>query len=152
VLLFGSYDLTIDDKNRVLIPSEIRKAIVPERDGEAFFLIVGINRRPWFYPERYYEELVFQQKPEITPGEDALAFDQMNFGMANKIPWDKQGRLVMPDKMLKRTEINKEVTLVGSRDHLELWNRADWAAREEELDQQRVEIALRAKQARQSPQ
>ncbi|MDB5301147.1 MAG: cell division protein MraZ [Phycisphaerales bacterium] len=151
LLLFGSYDLTIDDKNRMLIPAEIRKSIVPERDGEAFFLIVGINRKPWLYPERYYEELVFQQTPEITPGEEALAFDQMNFAMASKVEWDKQGRILVPDKTLKRTETSKEVTLAGARDHLELWNRADWAAREEELDRQRVEIALRAKQARQQP-
>jgi MraZ protein len=155
-LLYGSYELNLDDKNRLLIPSEIRKQLSPERDGEAFFLIVGINRKPWLYPELYYQELVFQQTPEITPGEDSLMFDQMNFAMASRVEWDKQGRIVVPDKTLRRTGTNKEVTLIGARDHLEVWNRTDWDAWETELDRRRAEIALKAKQARreggQSPQ
>jgi MraZ protein len=151
-LLYGSYELTIDDKNRMLVPSEIRKQLNPERDGDAFFLIVGTNRKAWFYPERYYEELVFQQAPEITPGEEALMFDQLNFAMASRVEWDKQGRILIPDKTLKRTGTNKEVTLIGARDHLELWNRAEWEVWSEELDRRRAEIALKAKQARQAPQ
>jgi DNA-binding transcriptional regulator/RsmH inhibitor MraZ len=33
----------------------------------------------------------------------------------------------------KRTALEKEVTLVGVRDHLELWNRRDWEAERERL-------------------
>ena len=147
-LLYGSYELTLDEKNRLLIPSEIRRQLNPETNSDAFFLIVGINRKPWLYPERYYEELVFQQAPEITPGEESLMFDQMNFAMTSRVEWDKQGRILVPDKTLRRTGINKDVTLIGARDHLELWNRADWEAWEIELDRQRVDIAHKAKQAR----
>src|SRR2546423_4327574 len=43
-LLYGSYELTIDEKNRLLIPSEIRRQLNPESNSDAFFLIVGINR------------------------------------------------------------------------------------------------------------
>ncbi len=125
--------------------------INPEQDGEAFFLIVGINRVPWLYPERYYQDLVTQAVPEVTPGEDLLAFDQLNFALASRLDWDKQGRILVPDKTLRRTGLNREVTLIGARDHLELWNRADWDARREELLKRSSEIALRAKQARQTP-
>ena len=57
-VLYGEHELTIDDKNRLLVPAEIRKSLSPERDGEAFFLVIGRNRKPWLYPERYYEHLV----------------------------------------------------------------------------------------------
>jgi MraZ protein len=150
-LLYGSYELTVDEKNRLGIPSEVRKQLNPERDGSAFFLIVGINRKLWFYADKYYESLVSEQKQEVTPGEDALLFDQMNFSMADKREWDTQGRIVVPDKLLKRTGTNKEVTLIGARDHLELWNRADWEAWELELDRRRADIAQNARQARQTP-
>src|SRR5215212_9734769 len=89
-VLYGEYELSIDDKNRMLVPSEIRRAITPERDGEAFFLVVGINRVPWLYPEKYYEELVTRDPADITPGDESLAFDQMMFAMTTKIEWDKQ--------------------------------------------------------------
>ena len=149
-ILFGEHELTIDDKNRLLVPAEIRKSLNPSRDGEAFFLVIGINRKPWFYPEKVYENLVAMQDQAITPDEDLLAFDQMNFAMASRVEWDKQGRLVLPDKTLRRTNTGKDVTLIGARNHLELWNRADWEARFEALLEKGSEVALRAKQARKS--
>lgn len=147
-VLYGEYELTIDDKNRLLVPSEVRKALDVERDGESLFILVGVNQRPWLYPEKGYEALVSRQASELAPGEDLLAFDQMNFAMTSKVDWDKQGRIVMPDKTLRRTGTNKEVTLIGVRDHLELWNRADWEAHSEQLLSRKVEIAMRAKQLR----
>ena len=149
-VLFGEYELTIDDKNRLLVPAEVRRSI-PAEFGEAFFVVAGINRVPWFYPERYYEELVMQAPVDMTPGEDLLAFDQLHFAMACKVPWDKQGRVLVPEKTLKRASIGKEVTLIGARDHLELWNRADWEVRREELERRSAEITARAKLARQAP-
>jgi MraZ protein len=147
-ILFGEYELTIDDKNRMLVPSEIRKSMVPERDGEAFFMVVGQNQVPWLYPEKFYEALVSQAPADITPGEDLLAFDQVNFALASRMEWDKQGRVLIPEKTLRRTGLNREVTVIGVRDHLELWNRPDWEVRREELLKRSSEIALRAKQAR----
>jgi MraZ protein len=151
LVLYGEYELTVDDKNRMLVPAEVRRSIDPERDGEAFFMVVGINRIPWLYPEKSYEALISQVPVELTPGEDSLAFDQMNFAMISRLEWDKAGRILIPEKTLRRTGIEKEVTLIGVRDHLELWNRGDWNARREALLARSSEIALRAKQARQVP-
>jgi MraZ protein len=147
-VLFGEYDLNVDDKNRLLIPSEVRSRIKPEEDGEAWFLVIGTDRRPWLYPERYYEQLVTRAPGDITPANDLHEFDQMHFALASRLEPDKQGRVLLPDKNLKRAGIKKEVTLIGVRDHLELWNRADWEARREELERRGPEIALAAKRAR----
>jgi MraZ protein len=151
LLLIGEYELTVDDKNRLLVPSEIRKSMNSERDGDAFFLVLGLNRKPWLYPERYYEQMVFQAQPEITPGEEQLAFDHVNFALASRLEWDTQGRLLIPEKTLRRTELKREVTLIGARDHLEIWNRSDWEIWREELVKRSPEIAIKAKQARQTP-
>jgi DNA-binding transcriptional regulator/RsmH inhibitor MraZ len=43
------------------------------------------------------------------------------------------------------------VTLIGVRDHLELWNRSDWDSREEELAARMPEIIARARRNRISP-
>jgi MraZ protein len=145
-LLFGNYELTIDEKNRMLIPSEIRKAIDPQSDGEAFFLMTGINGKLWLYPEKYYETLALKMQSEMAPEEDLLAFDQMNFAMASRVEWDKQGRVLIPEKVLRNAGLTREVVLIGSRDHAELWDRPAWEQRKAELDQRRAEIAVRAKQ------
>lgn len=147
-VLYGEFELTIDEKNRLLVPAEVRRALDTERDGEAFFITIGVNRRPWLYPERKYEAFVSQMESELTPGEDRLAFDQMFFSMASKVDWDKQGRVLVPEKYRTRTQLGRDVTMVGVRDHLELWNRTDWAQRMEELESQRAEIAARQRQAK----
>ncbi|HXE55543.1 MAG TPA: hypothetical protein VN541_21145 [Tepidisphaeraceae bacterium] len=151
LLLIGEYELNIDDKNRLLIPAEIRKSMNSERDGDAFFLVLGLNRKPWLYPEKYYEQMVSQMQSDITPGQEQLDFDHMNFALASRLEWDNQGRLLIPEKTLRRTELKREVTLVGARDRLEIWNRSDWDTHREQLFARSAEVMIRAKQARQAP-
>jgi len=148
-VLFGEFELSIDDKNRLLIPSEVRRSIDQAAQGDGFFLVVGVNRHPWLYPERYYEQLVTEVPADITPEQDLLAFDQLHFALASRLDPDKQGRVVLPDKILRRVGIEREVTLIGVRDHLELWNRTDWEVHREALEQRAAEVAVTAKRRRQ---
>ena len=148
-ILYGEYELSIDDKNRLLVPSDVRKSLDPQRDGDGYFLIIGMNRKPWLYPERYYEWLVSQIQPEMSPDEDIQAYDEINFAMASKVSVDKQGRILIPDKTLRRGQIEgKELTLLGKRDHLEIWNRGEWEARHGALLTKMSEVALRVRQQR----
>ena len=151
LVLYGNYELTVDDKNRILVPSEVRKKLDPERDGEAFFLVTGRDGRLWLYPERHYELLVSRDPSELTPSEDTLAFDRLMLGLASRVEWDKQGRVLLPDKALKRAGIGKEVTLVGARDHLELWNRADWESEREQLEARRRDLVEKIRTDREKP-
>src|SRR5277367_779760 len=97
VFRFGAYDTSIDDKNRILVPAECRNAMDPQRDGKAFFVNMGVNRRLWFYPERSYTQLVSQQKQlDITPSAAALEYNQLLFANTYQREPDKQGRLVLP--------------------------------------------------------
>lgn len=140
-VLYGEYDIGIDEKNRLLIPSEVRRSLDPERDGEAFFIVIGKNLRPWLYPERGYESLVAKLETQMTPGDDSLAFDQMHFSMASRIDLDKQFRVLIPEATRKNTNLSRDITMIGVRDHLELWNREDWTIRKQQLFARRIELA-----------
>lgn len=145
-VLYGEYELTLDEKNRISIPAEVRRSLDAERDGEAFFIVIGVNRKPWLYPERVYENMVSQSASQLGPDEDALQFDQLNFSMTQKASWDGQGRMQLQQIVLRRAKLDKEVTLVGVKDHLELWNRAEWIEHSERLLEQRAAIAERRRQ------
>ncbi len=146
-VLLGEYELTIDEKGRLLIPAEVRRSLDPERDGEAFVIVIGINGQPWLYPERGYETLVSTLASQLSPGEDRLAFDQMYFSMASREEWDKQGRLMVPQQTRRSTELGRDVTIIGVRDHLELWNREAWDVRKKYLVAQRAELAAKQREA-----
>ena len=146
--LFGEYELTIDSKHRLIVPSEIKKLLSPDVEGAAFFLIVGQNRKPWLYPENYWNELAAQLQQQIAPDEDLLEFEQMQFARARRLEWDKAGRILLPEKTLRRTSTGNDVTMIGVRDHLEIWNRQEWDAREEDLTRRMPEILRRIRQSK----
>lgn len=135
------------NKNRLQIPSEVRKNIVPEIHGKAFFITLR-GRVPCFYPELYYLFLYSSRiPPDITPSDDLLAYTQLKFGLSIKVEPDSQGRVVLPETLITRARLNKEVTLVGMQDHLILVNRSDWDARAEKIidDGPEIEERVRAK-------
>ena len=151
LFLSGNYELTLDEKHRMLIPSEVRKQLVPERDGDGFFCLPGADARPWFYPERPYEALVNQEPAVLSPSFSALSRDRASSGMAIRIWWDKQGRILIPEQYLEAAEIKRDVTLVGVRDHLELWNTADWKAECKIYLDEKREADKKAREQRQNP-
>jgi MraZ protein len=131
--MFGEFGLTIDDKGRIMLPPEVRQQLDPEEHGEAFFIVIGVNRKPWLYPERGYEALVARVKADMEPGDDRVAFDQLYFSMASREEWDEQGWLIIPPETRRRTELEKNIVMVGVRDHYELWNRQAWQDRRNEV-------------------
>jgi MraZ protein len=149
-LLTGEFEVSLDDRNRMLIPVDIRQSIEPDRDGKAFYVTIGQNRKPWLYLQNHFESLVEQDTPVLLPATTSLEFDQLHFSSTHLVPWDKLGRLLLPDKLLKRTGTERIATLIGARDHLEVWNRADWNARARDLEERRGEIALQARIDRQA--
>jgi MraZ protein len=150
---YGQYERSLDPKNRMLVPAEILRRIKPEVHGKDFFLIVGQNRRPWLYPDKFYEELVTNQKSEVAPGAEASDFDRMSLGLAQLVELDNQNRILIPVRSMVWAGLQqtKEFYLVGVRDHLELWERGDWENERKALMERGPEIVARARQARQAP-
>lgn len=125
----GEFELTLDDKNRLLIPSEIRSQLDAKRDGEAFVLKMAASqqgRRLQLHPENAYKAFLARSQPEIDPSDPQRQFLLRNYALASRIAMDRQGRILLPDKALRRTNMSREVVLLGAGDHLELWNRSDW--------------------------
>ena len=145
--LFGNYELTLDEKNRLLIPSDIRKAWNPE-DSESLVIVPGINGKLWLYAEKFYEVMASHEESELTPENERVEYDQINFALAARIEMDKQGRVLIPEKLVRKGKLEREVTVCGMRDHVEIWNRSEWSAHEDDLEKRRAEIAARAKKAK----
>ena len=141
---FGEHDLLIDDKNRLLIPAQIRKSIDPELHGKSLFVTLKrFEDRfiPWFYPEVYYMRLVNKHAPaRLAPTQEQLQHTHRTLSMSAELEWDSQGRVVLPEKLLDDAELGKVVTLIGAKDHLELWDRAKWTDYKQTLMSKSAEI------------
>jgi DNA-binding transcriptional regulator/RsmH inhibitor MraZ len=126
---------------------EVRKAIDTEVHGKAFFVILGRNKHPWLYPDKYYQSLSSVFTSEMAPDEGMMDYFRLTFSLGGRIECDDQGRVVMPDSLLRRTGTQKDVTLAGVWDHLELFNRDEWDKETERLVANSREIEIKGKEA-----
>ena len=132
LLLTGEFDLTLDDKHRLAVPAKVRDQIDPEEHGSGFYVVLGANRILCFYPDEYYKRIALVVAPRMVAPDESLALDRVHYSLAGRVELDRQGRLLLGDRALKRGGIKERVTLIGVRDHLELWDQDLW---EKYLDQ-----------------
>jgi MraZ protein len=145
-VLCGEFSVTLDEKNRLLVPAEVRRCFDTELNGNELFVVMGPNRHPWIYHENVYSELAKVERTELAPDPSQVAFDQMIYSMAARVEMDKAGRVLVPDHIRRRTKLDRELTMIGAGNHTELWNRSEWEQRIEELWSQSAEIVAMKKQ------
>lgn len=145
----GSFEQTLDDKSRILIPASLRKKITPETHGDKYYLVLTPERRLWIYPDKYFE-FIFKKdvRAEAFPQKDMLALDRLTLGNAVEIEPDKAGRIVVPEESRKRVTLGKTVKLVGIRDHIEIWDPVEWMNDNNKLMDRGEDLIERAKMAR----
>jgi len=126
LLLTGEYQHLIDEKNRILVSNKLRNQIDVDEHGSNFYLVLGANGILCLYPEKYFEQLALSAAPQTTAPDEAVTFERLSFALASKVELDKQGRLLLNDKLRKRAGLKDNITMVGVRDHIEIWNNESW--------------------------
>jgi MraZ protein len=126
LLLTGEYQHVVDNKSRVLISNKLRNQIDADEHGSNFYLVLGSNGILCLYPEKYFERIALAVTPGTTAPDEAVAFERMSFAMSSKVELDGQGRLLLNEKLRKRAGLKDHITLIGARDHIELWNSESW--------------------------
>jgi MraZ protein len=146
LLLTGEYQHTVDGKGRVLVSNKLRNQIDVDQHGVDFYLVLGANGILCLYPERCFEQLAQSVTPGTTAPDEAVAFERISFALASKVELDNQGRLLLNERLRKRAGLKEDITLVGVRDHIELWNTEDW---EQYLSDHMTQYQKQMTQARQ---
>jgi division/cell wall cluster transcriptional repressor MraZ len=127
--------LTVDEKSRLLIPAEVRRKLDPTQDTDVFVIKIGNNGKLWMWPERYYDARVFNEDAnleidDIDPTPEQLERMLSRSADIYRVPMDKQGRILLPESVMELTKTGRDVALLGVFNHLQLWNRDDFAKRQ----------------------
>lgn len=126
LLITGEYEHSIDEKNRLFISSKLRSQIDVEAYGSNFYLAMGPNGILCLYPEKYFQQIALVGAPGMGAPDESVAFERLSFALASKVELDRQGRLLINEKLRRRANLGTNLTLVGVRDHIEVWNTDDW--------------------------
>jgi MraZ protein len=137
-MLLGEHEHTLDDKNRLTLPAKLREQL-----GDRVVVTRGLEGCLNVYASSEWESLA-----ERVTGLDPLSRDGRTlrryfFTGAVHGELDKQGRMVLPPSLLKNVGIEREVTVAGMYDHLEIWDRARWREQLHEVEGSAEDVAER---------
>jgi MraZ protein len=117
----GHSPAKIDEKGRLKVPAHFRK-IIEERYGPDCFITSMDGERALVYPMPVWFE--FQSRLAKVPSTSlskAKLLERVNyFGQVSAL--DAQGRLLVPAVLRNVAGIADDVVVLGSQDHLIVWN------------------------------
>ncbi len=127
----GTYEHAIDAKHRLAVPAEVRAMLADEArpDGAIhLFVTLGEDQALCLYTEAGFARRADELDRSELAAEQLLAYERLMFSLARRVEMDKQGRVRLPDNLLKMTGLEGDVVLIGVKDHLEIRDRRKWQA------------------------
>jgi MraZ protein len=123
----GTHDLTLDPKNRLSIPAQIRAGLDPAVEGTNFYVVPGKQETMlttlYLFPEKYFERYADEMSRQQRPGRAQEDWELIFFAHATLMEVDKQGRVLLPQWAVNKAGLRKHVKLTGARNRLVLWDR-----------------------------
>jgi MraZ protein len=137
-MLLGEHDHALDEKNRLTLPAKLREQL-----GSAVVVTRGMDGCLYAYAEADWQALAGRIGALDPLSRESRQMQRHFFAGAVAAEADKQGRIVLPVALLKEAGIEREVTVAGMFDHLEIWDRAKWRAHLHEVEGSAEDVAER---------
>ncbi len=129
----GKYLHTIDDNNRLAIPSSIRKCVDEKKEGKGFYITPGLDKCLALYSPLHFEETSEKLTEPMFTNRKARNFQRLFFSMSSSVvTCDKQGRIIIPQLHKDYAGLKKEVIIIGVMDKIEIWDLQQWNEFEED--------------------
>tara|TARA_Y100001968_G_scaffold70190_1_gene61336 strand:- start:1590 stop:2036 length:447 start_codon:yes stop_codon:yes gene_type:complete len=120
----GEYNYSIDQKGRLNIPAKFRKALDPENDN-TFVITRGFDPSLIVYPIIEWKKVEQQLLLLSSIKNKDRSFVRSIVRFASTSKYDSQGRIQIPDILMNYGKINKEVTIIGMINKIELWDNSE---------------------------
>lgn len=135
-MFMGEYRHHLDTKGRLTMPSKFRNQC-----GDYVIVTLGFDGCLSVYTpeewEKYYQKLL--QIPSTK--KDSRAYVRLLASKASDAPFDKMGRITIPQSLRQTAHLEKNCVIVGNLDHMEIWDEATWDAYYEQQSSQLEELS-----------
>jgi MraZ protein len=138
-MFYGTHEHTIDEKNRLTLPAKFRDGL-----GGDVVLARGIDGTIDVYPRSTWESSVERITALDSLTREAREMKRFVFAGATVTEVDKQGRVLVPPDLARHAGLTKDVAVVGVHDHVEIWNRPEWATHVSAIEGSVGDVAERA--------
>jgi MraZ protein len=120
----GTFDHTLDAKNRLTMPARYRTALV-----EGVVLAMPVDQEPCVgvWRPREYEDYSRRALAGLAPlSRQRAELERFFYGASHDAELDKAGRVIVPPFLAEHARLQKEIVIVGAGDRLELWSKELW--------------------------
>jgi MraZ protein len=121
-MLLGRTQLTLDDKNRIVLPSAFRDYL----RGPLFFAL-GDEEQVGIWPEEAFQQkLAIKKERELHGGVEGRREFLRFTSYASPVKMDAQYRVPVPETLrnLAKLERSRPVAMIGASDRVEIWDSA----------------------------
>ncbi|WP_167956904.1 division/cell wall cluster transcriptional repressor MraZ [Anaerosporobacter faecicola] len=119
-MFMGEHNHTIDAKGRIIIPAKFREEL-----GDEFVMTLGLDGCLFVYPNEEWMNFVNELKG--LPGtKEARQLQRYFMAGAASCEVDKQGRILVPQKLREHAGLDKDLVLVGVLNKIEIWSKERW--------------------------
>lgn len=123
-MLYGRFNHSLDSKGRVIIPARFRSSL-----GDAVVITRGYDVNCLnLYSRVEWAKRMNILKEIPASDEQGQRFIRYFLGNAEPCVPDKQGKILIPAHLREAARLEKEVTLTGMGDRVEIWSRTIWEA------------------------
>lgn len=135
-MFIGQFEHSIDEKNRIAIPSKFREAF----RGEVI-VTKGLDGCLFLFPKAKWEQMATGIGQLPTTKSSARLYARLLLASASREDFDNQGRVVIPAFLRDYANLKGKVVITGLYDRVEIWDKNAWKQVEEKVDKDAGKIA-----------
>ncbi|MBU0661388.1 division/cell wall cluster transcriptional repressor MraZ [Patescibacteria group bacterium] len=135
-MFIGEYKHNLDEKGRIAIPKKFRVAL-----AQGAVVTRGLDDCLFLYTIEEWQVLAEKLAGLPFSQANTRAFARLMLAGAMEVALDKQGRIVLPEYLRTYATLQKEATVVGLYNRLEIWDHAVWGEYTKQTEVARNEIA-----------
>jgi len=120
-MFIGEYKHKVDSKGRLAVPAKFRKKLKNKA-----VVTRGLDNSLFLYPIAEWEKLAEKLMNLPLSQAKSRAFSRLMLAGASRVELDSQGRINLPDYLLKYAKIKKNATFAGLYNRIEIWDNNIW--------------------------
>jgi len=127
-MFLGQYRHSIDAKGRLTVPARFRELLT---DGA--YITQGFEENLMVLTSQGFEAMTAQVNRASLTDPTARDLRRLLYSNADRVAPDSNGRILIPQFLRDRYQLDGDAVLIGVGDYFEIWTPRDWDHKEELL-------------------
>jgi MraZ protein len=123
VVFTGTYQRSIDDKGRFLLPKKLRDELAESR---SLFLTPGTDRCLELHCTKSLNDMAERTRQSAAGSKRIKSFSRLFYAQAEQCEIDSLGRLRIPKHLMEYALLKKEIVILGVGSNWEVWDAENW--------------------------